>query len=172
VTPSLLADIAAPTSGSVSTGPCQPCPDAQRQAEYDQMMRLYRDAIANCQGLGWQHGDDSGYYDPGGGAHTTPGICADWVEQSWGALATRTWQCWSVYKIRARKRVPLARIYHHFLYLVPRCGGRKTFLDPWSHRAGPHVYSEDEFFAANGFFSWWTHQPLGRHRAGDPPKQI
>jgi hypothetical protein len=146
---------------------CQPCTQAQQKAEFDQMMDLYRKAIQNARDNGYQCGSDPNYSDPGDGKHKV-GNCIDWAQTSWTALVVRTWDCWHVVKIRARRKFSI-RAYHHFVYIVPKCGGKKIYLDPWTS-GRPDTYSEDVFPFKTGFFSLWIHYPLDRHNAGDRPK--
>lgn len=146
---------------------CQPCSKEEEKAEFDRMMDAYRKAVKETRDQGAQCGDDPHYSDPGGGKHKL-GNCIDWGFVAWAALRVHTWKCWDVYLIRAKKKWAFPVWYHHFVYIVPKCGGGKIFLDP-SKRNTPDTYTEDVFPWADGFWSRYIHYPLLKHPAGAAP---
>ncbi len=150
---------------------CEQCSEAARKAEFERMFQLYRAAVQNARASGFKCARNPDYSDSGGGNHT-PGNCADWQRVTWEALIQTQWNCWNVVKIEAARRFTIAfRIYHHFVVLVPECGGERIYFDPWLH--GVAISATEEFFEfSNGVFSWWTHYIEDRHRAGDPARQV
>ena len=146
---------------------CEPCSKEEQLREYQEILSLYRNAVEAARMAGFQCYVDEDYYDPGDGAHA-PGNCADWQANTWNALVTRQWNCWTIIRIRARRKFTFFPIiYHHFVSLTPKCGGTRIYLDPWT-TGTPNAADEDNFEFANGFFSWWTHYPQDRHPAGTP----
>ncbi|MCH7564922.1 MAG: hypothetical protein IH968_13985 [Gemmatimonadetes bacterium] len=146
---------------------CEPCSREAQLAEYQQILELYRVAVAAARASGFQCYADEDYHDPGAGEHRA-GNCADWQAVTWGALITRQWDCWTITRIRARKKFTLfPRIYHHFVSLTPKCGGTRIYFDPWVTGTAAAA-DEDNFTFANGFWSWWIHYPQDTHDAGTP----
>jgi hypothetical protein len=150
---------------------CEVCTAEARKAEYERMFQLFRAAVQSARASGFKCSSDPDYSDRGGGNHTA-GNCADWQRAAWEALIQTQWNCWNVVKIRAAVRFTIApRYYHHFVVLVPECGGERIYFDAWVH--GVAVASTEKYFKyANGLFSWWTHYIQDSHRAGDPARQV
>lgn len=150
---------------------CQSCTKEEQTAEYKKIYETYRDAVNAARQAGFQCAKDSGYSDPGGGNHAA-GNCADWQGVTWRALAGKQWRCWTIIKIEARQKFSQLNylilrppVYHHFVSLTPKCGGKRIYLDPWATGVAT-AQDEDDFPFATGFFSWWTHYPQDRHLAG------
>ena len=152
-------------SGIMAEEKCEPCSPGQQNQELIQMYNLYRDAVNDARNTGYQCGSDPDYVDYGP-LKTKPGNCADWARVSWGALVTRTWTCWKVVKVRARKQFRF--LHHNFVYIEPKCGGPRIYLDPWDS-GRPDVYVGDAFPFGSGFLGW-IHYPVSTHNAGDSPR--
>lgn len=169
------------TPSVVYADECEACTEEAREAELQEMLRLYREAVSDARKPGpfrFQCKSDPDYHDPGfslwdriAGDNEEPpaGNCADWARLSWGALVSRTWQCWDVIKIQARRKFWFD--FHNFVYLVPKCGGRRVFLDPYVSADDPNgqnVWDENDgpFWIGNGFTGAWTFHPQAGHEAG------
>lgn len=150
----------------VAVADCEPCTPAQRQAEYDEIVARYRAAVEQARQGGYQCAADPDYDDPGDGNHARPGNCADWAWTTWSALVTKQWACWDVMRIRARHKFAFW-VYHQFVYIRPRCGGERIFLDPYT-TGRPDRWREDAFPDRDGFWGGWIYYPVGRHPAGSP----
>lgn len=146
--------------------PCS-CSKEEEQAELDFMISLFKDAVQNARSLGYQAGNDPGYSDPGLGFHKV-GNCADWQQVSWSAIVTRTWKCWNVFKIRARKHWTVFT-FHHFVRLESVCSIRKRniYLDPWQS-GNPDFWDSQNFPFADGVD--WGHTVTKTHSAGAAPR--
>ena len=155
-----------PSASTAARGECVPCSEADQKAEFDRMMDLYRAEVKQARDNGYQCGSDPNYSDPGLGYHKV-GNCADWAATSWRALVRTTWKCWRVVKIRARHK--FWATHHNFVYIVPKCGGKKIFFDPWMS-GRPDTFSEDVFKFTDGFWGLWMQYPLAEHAPGDPPR--
>ncbi len=150
-------------SGSpVTAPPTTPsaCTPAQEDAEMRQMLQYYALAVNNARATGYQAASDPGYSDPGIGFHKV-GNCADWQMVSWGAIVTRTWKCWKIEKIRARKHWT-ALTFHHFVKIKALKSSRVFYLDPWQTGAPDHWPA-----ATFPFSSGWAHTTTHTHNAGD-----
>jgi hypothetical protein len=135
--------------------------------ELRQIYALYDTAVANARATGYQFGDHPDYVDHGP-IMAKVGNCADWAMVSWGALVGRTWHCWRIVKIRARKQFWFW--HHNFVCLEPRCGGGpRIYLDPWSS-GRPDVFIGKAFPFGTGFFGW-IHYRLEFHQPGDTGRQ-
>ncbi|MAE08954.1 MAG: hypothetical protein CL661_09375 [Bacteroidetes bacterium] len=154
---------------------CEPCSSEQAKKEFDKMKTLYINAVANAKSAGFLWGNHDDYDDSAWAilrGTNTPGNCADWAGVVWRALASKTWNCWRIVKIRARRKFWFQ--HHNFVYIEPKCGGDRQFFDPW--RDGlPTIYTEDNFkntnrgFWGNAPFSGWNFYPKGDHLPGSPP---
>jgi hypothetical protein len=139
---------------------CDSCKelDMERQ-ELALVYKLYRDAVNTARSNGYQCGSDPNYMDYGPGMARV-GNCADWAFVSWEPLAARTWRCWKIVKVRARKQFWFW--HHNFVYVEPRCGGGpRVYLDPWG-TGRPDVFIGDQFPCSSGFLGW-IHYPLETH---------
>lgn len=145
---------------------CTPCDPAELHRELRAMYRAYRAAVNEAQANGYQCGSDPDYVDYGP-LMTKLGNCADWTHVTWSALTVKkTWKCWRVRKIRARRRFWFT--HHHFVYIEPRCGGTPIYFDPWTS-GRPDVFIGDDLFDfSNGLFGAWIHYPLDVHQPGAP----
>lgn len=150
---------------SCNDSECERCSDDEQRREYDRIIDLCRYQITACENtLGFKHYDSEGYYDYG--IFHSPGNCADWAAAIWNMLKSSTWNCWKIVKIRARKRWTLS--FHNFIYIEPKCGGEKIYLDPfWT--SGKFVYTEEEF-KKKGFYHGTVWATRGTHNPGDLPK--
>ena len=160
-----------PTPPTVTAPPsnCRICTQAAMQAELNQMLALYRAAVTNARRQGgFQCKSDKNYFDPGRsilhrifghGKKAPPGNCADWARVTWGALVTRTWNCWRVVKIRARRM--FFKDSHNFVYITPRCGGGKRIIfDPYldaDKPNGKNIWNEnvEPFWLTDAWYEWW-----------------
>ena len=151
---------------AVAAQECEDCSAAERQSEYDQIISRYKAAVEQARLGGYQCVADPDYNDPGDGSQTRPGNCADWAWTTWSAIVNMQWNCWDVIKIRARHKFAFW-VYHNFVYIRPKCGGDRIFLDPY--KAGrPDRWVEDAFPEQDGFWGGWIYYPVGRHPAGSP----
>ncbi|MEO1860055.1 MAG: hypothetical protein ABGZ19_09180 [Verrucomicrobiales bacterium] len=141
------------------------CSQAEEDAEFQQMIGFYTDAVNNARQTGYQAGNDAGYSDPGFGMHRV-GNCADWQQVSWSALVTRVWKCWKIQQIRARRDYSVFS-YHHFVRLEGTCSGRVVYLDPWN-TGNPDKWEAADFPFEDG--NGWVHTDTHTHGAGDNPR--
>lgn len=107
----------------------------------------------------------------GGGPATCAAVASSSADRrgrtaTWSALVTKQWACWDVMRIRARHKFAFW-VYHQFVYIRPRCGGERIFLDPYT-TGRPDRWREDAFPDRDGFWGGWIYYPVGRHLAGSP----
>jgi len=155
------------TPGGGTTPPPTPgnCTEAQEAAELQQMLALYSAEVTDRRAQGYQAGNDAGYSDPGLGFHAV-GNCADWQQVSWSSLVTRTWNCWRIQKIRARRHwTPFT--FHHFVRLTAVGSGRIVYLDPWKS-GNPDQFENADFEFRDGH--GWAHTETHTHQPGDSPR--
>ena len=160
IAPGTTTTTATPQPPGTSLKPCR-CTKAEEDAELQSMLALYANDVANARANGYQAANDPGYSDPGLGFHSV-GNCADWSQVSWSSLVTRTWKCWHVQKIRARRHWTLCT-FHHFVR-IQSCSGRVIFLDPWSSGTAAWWEASAFPFAES---AGWSHSPTHTHQAGD-----
>jgi len=148
------------------TGECERCSAKIRKAELIEIMRLYREEVQLANDSGYLCGNHPDFIDLGDGNHT-PGNCADWAQITWRALVVRKWECWKIVKVKARHKFWLWE-WHNFIYITPKCGGEKIYLDPFKS-GRPDMKVEEYFNWKNSFWGGWIYYPVKVHKPGDPP---
>ncbi len=134
------------------------CTKEECQREFDEIKLLFNKAIIEGN---FQCGDN--YSDPGDGLNE-PGNCIDVANAVWAKLRHKTWKCWRITKIRARKKWTLT--YHHFV-CIEDCDGNRWYLDAWKTGNTTPQKEKDFPFKSSGWFPFgWKHRPLNEHPPG------